>query len=361
MNRLLRLGLTDLASMRQARLARRRRSIHLRPLLEGLEDRTLLSTITWDNTNFPTGGDWDATASWVGGKVPGQSDDAVINLTSAGQVKLTSGNADSVASVTTNGNSTLRVLSGSLSLGVDSTTFGGPVEVGNGGTLSIGNNANVQINPGQTIVVDSGGAMTVGAATVEVVNSGGSTQGITVAGTLTATGTNFTTFYGTGVGGSSRLTALSGGHLTATNTNFAWDTFNLNDGSVLNSGDLTNNTFIQTTVSVPGTDVPLLAGPDLKANKSFADVDIITGNLSSGALTLGLMGSASTAKLRYVFVGPYEVKSGATLSVADNVNMQINPGQTIAVDSGGAMTVGAATVEVVNSGGSTQGSRWRGL
>src|SRR4051794_18517176 len=112
MNRLPRLGLTDLGLRRHARLAKRRRSIHLSPLLEGLEDRTLLSTITWDTTNFPTGGDWDATASWVGGKVPGASDDAVINLTSAGQVKLTSGSSDSVSSVATNANTTLRVLSG---------------------------------------------------------------------------------------------------------------------------------------------------------------------------------------------------------------------------------------------------------
>src|SRR5262249_11185582 len=139
------------------------------------------------------------------------------------------------------------------------------------------------------------------------------------------------------------------------NTNFAWDGLYLNDGSVLNAGDLSNDTFIQTTVYAPGTDVPLLAGPDLKANKSFADVDIIAGSLNSGTLPLSLIGSASTAKLRYVFPGGFEVKSGATLSMADNLSVLIATGQTIAVDAGATMTVGAASLVVDNYNGGAYG------
>ena len=66
----------------------------------------------------------------------------------------------------------------------------------------------------------------------------------------------------------SGLNVSSGGHLIATGTNFAWDTFNLADGSVLNRGDLAGDTFNQ-TISVPITDVPLLAG-----NVVFNAIDI---------------------------------------------------------------------------------------
>ena len=54
---------------------------------------------------------------------------------------------------------------------------------------------------------------------------------------------------------------MGGGHLSATNATFAWDTISLNNGSVLYAGDMTGDTF-QTIVSVPGIDIPLLAGPE---------------------------------------------------------------------------------------------------
>ena len=144
------------------------------------------------------------------------------------------------------------------------------------------------INSLQTIAVDAGATMTVGAATVSLNNyygnNGGNTYGITVAGTLTATGTQFTSVYPNN-GTISGLTALSGGRIIAnsstSSTLFAWDTFNLNNNSVLFAGDLSNDTF-QTTVYAPGTDVPLLAGPTFTANKSFQDVDILAGSLGSG-------------------------------------------------------------------------------
>src|SRR4051794_33214463 len=64
--------------------AEQRRSRSLRPWFEDLEDRVVPSTIAWDSTNHPTGGDWDTGANWVGGLVPTSADDVVINLTSGG-------------------------------------------------------------------------------------------------------------------------------------------------------------------------------------------------------------------------------------------------------------------------------------
>src|SRR5207245_6220926 len=93
------------------------------------------------------------------------------------------------------------------------------------------------------------------------------------AGTLTSTGASFTPCY-PAFGSGAWTSALSGGRVIATNTTFAWDAFNLNNGSVLNPGDLANDTF-QTFVSAPGTDVPLLAGSDLKAKNGRAAVEEI--------------------------------------------------------------------------------------
>ena len=164
--------------------------------------------------------------------------------------------------------------------------------------------------------------MTVGAATVSLNNyygnNGGNTYGITVAGTLTATGTQFTSVYPNG-GTISGLTALSGGRIIAnsstSSTLFAWDTFNLNNNSVLNAGDLSNDTF-QTTVYAPGTDVPLLAGPTFTANKTFQDVDILAGSLGSGTLTLGVMGSASNANAKLRWCSPPGTRSSRAADAA---------------------------------------------
>ena len=251
--------------------------------------------------------------------------------------------------------------SGTLTLGLMGSAstsklryvFPSGYEVKSGATLAIANGVNVFIPNTETIAVDAGAAMTVGATTVTLDDYNGGTYGITVAGTLTATNSDFAPTrlaYGTGSG----ITVLSSGHLIATGTTFSWDAFRLNDGSVLNPGDLANDTF-QTITYAPGTDIPLLAGSNLAANESFQDVDINAGSLGSGTLTLGLMGSASTSKLRYVFPSGYEVKSGATLAIANGVNVFIPNTETIAVNAGAAMTVGATTVTLDDYNGGTYG------
>ena len=77
MNRLPRSRSVDLTSL-PLRLTDRRRSRIRRPLIEGLEDRVLLSVDTWINSG---GGDWDTGSNWSNG-VPGPNDIAEINLSS---------------------------------------------------------------------------------------------------------------------------------------------------------------------------------------------------------------------------------------------------------------------------------------
>lgn len=94
----------------------RRRFRGLNPSIEGLEHRIVLSTITWDSTNHPTGGSWDTASNWIGGVAPGSTDDAVINLTSTGTVTLSTGVTDTVNSLTANANTSLGIDSDTLSL-----------------------------------------------------------------------------------------------------------------------------------------------------------------------------------------------------------------------------------------------------
>ncbi len=297
-------------------------------MIEGLEERVVLSTIQWNIAVAPTGGSWDVGNNWDGGKIPGASDTAVINkLTGSGLVYLDSQAADTVLSLTTDSTTTVKVDDGSLTLGVGDSTIGGPVEVVSGAKLSVATGASVQINNGQTITVDAGGTLNTGAATVtQQEDNNGATEGILVNGTMTATGTNFPG----GPYDNSRIEVGANGSLTASNSTFAWNYFELDNGSKVATGNLTGNIF-NTTVYAPATDVQYLGN-----NASFQAIDLLAGSLSSGqSVSLGLIGTGSHANLKYLFTGAFEVQSGATLSFANGASVQINNGQTITVDAGG--------------------------
>ena len=110
--------------------ARRRNRL----FLETLESRQVLSTIAWNTTMAPTGGDWNVGSNWVGGTMPGSSDTAVINL-SSGTVTVDAN--DSVLSLMTNSTTTLNVTDSSLTLGAATSTIGGSVTVSATGTLAL--------------------------------------------------------------------------------------------------------------------------------------------------------------------------------------------------------------------------------
>src|SRR6202041_3460230 len=106
-----------------ARPAARRRPKSLSPLIEGLEDRTLLSTITWNTTAAPTGGDWDTPGNWVGGVIPTASNNVVIDLASSGTVTHSTGAGDAALSLAMT-NASLSLTGGSIALGSGSSSLG---------------------------------------------------------------------------------------------------------------------------------------------------------------------------------------------------------------------------------------------
>src|SRR5271166_6436224 len=97
------------------RTIRRREAAIGRIALECLEERVVLSTISWIN---PSGGNWDTASNWSGGKVPTLQDDVVINTTGI-DITHSSPTADSVHSLTSRAAITLSA--GSLQVNAPSS------------------------------------------------------------------------------------------------------------------------------------------------------------------------------------------------------------------------------------------------
>jgi hypothetical protein len=326
------------------------------PRFEGLEDRIVLSTITWDSADYPTGGSWDVGQHWMGGVVPTSTDDAVIDLTSAGSVFLNSNHADSVNSVTTNSYTTLAVSNGSLSVGGGTSSFGGPASVAQGAALSFGAGAKLTIAATQTVsdagtlTFSSGDTVTFTTTQYDITQIAVNTGGV-----LKDTSTDFAT-PSNPYESASQINVNSGGELVASGDTFGLTDITLAVGSVLNAGDFSNNIF-NTTLSLPAQDVALLG-----TNQSFDAVDILAGSLNSGqSLDLNLMGTVSTLNLVYVFAGTFTVESGASVTAVGDVQIYI--GANVTVTDSGTITLGSGdnvtldtsqydtTQLAVNSGG----------
>ncbi len=157
----------------------------LRPVVSLLEDRTLLSTITWASD---ASGNWDDRSMWTGDIVPGVSDIAVIDFAGI-TVTHESAGSDSVGSLTSEAQ--LNISGGSLDI-VNGSSISGSVTM-SGGTLETTGNMSdsgnlamsggtLNVNGGATLTVSgpinwTGGAIMTGTAgTVEA--EGGLTLGI---------------------------------------------------------------------------------------------------------------------------------------------------------------------------------------
>ncbi len=243
------------------------------------------TTIMWNTTTAPTGGDWDTPGNWVGGVVPTASNNVVINLASSGTITHSTDASDAVLSLTTNGNTALNIGSGSIALGNGSSTLAS-VTISAGASLSVGSGASVQIPEGETLTDDgtlsfaSGDTLTLGSACCSAAE-------IVVAGTLTAAGTTFT-----GISESGTIVVNSGGIITPTGSTFNVPLF------------------------VPYNDVASLAAG---SNVSFDQIEISAATLPSGSeLDLDLIGT-DTANLNYLFPNGFTVGSGGDLVVGAGV------------------------------------------
>ncbi len=302
MNRASQLRLIERLVSRPRGLASRRQLTTRRPAIEGLEDRTLLSTINWSTTAAPTGGNWDTGSNWQEGVAPGPSDTAVIKgLTGSGIVYLNSNQSDSVFALTTDSTTTLKIISGSLALGAaTSSTLGGPVSVSSGATLSVGASASVVIDS----TVSDGGALNFANGDSVSIYA----NQITVNGTMSASDDTFSS-----AGYSPSIAVNSGGELTATNSTFSLSQLSLDNNSILTASDLSGDVF-NMPIYLPYNDIRYLGN-----NSTFNDVNINYATLASGTLNLGQIGSA--ASLRYVFPNGFNIAAGATVDVGADIKV----------------------------------------
>ncbi len=220
------------------------------------------------------------------------------------------------------------------------------------GDYTISTGASVSVDPniklynnGHTLT--DNGSLTFNPSDLVTFNAGGSTIAVGSGGVLTTTSATFVNR--PGVTGS-QIVVNSGGHLTGTGNTFSASSTAINDGAILNSGDLTGNNFANTVLALPAIDVPLVTN-----NRQFAEVDLIAGTLPANTtLPLTLMGTTSTITLFYVFVGNFTIASQATLTVNPNIpifdNAALTVNGTLNVLSGDNLTLNGGTI-AVGSGG----------
>ena len=213
--------------------------------------------------------------------------------------------------------------------------FQGNFTVGTGATLTIGTGTSVLIDP---VTLTDNGAMNVTGASIGFVAGYSATTQLLVNGTLDSSGSNFY-ISGSNYAPFALLQIDSGGELSASTTAFSLNELNWVNGSVMNSGDVTNDTF-NLPIFVPFQDVALLSN-----NQSFQNINIIAGTMASGqTLTLAPIGTVSTASLVYIFQGNFTVGTGATLTIGTGTSVLIDP---VALTDNGAMTVTGASIGFV--------------
>jgi hypothetical protein len=137
----------------QRRCSRRQAILRFRPSLEALEGRVLPSTIIWIN---PAGGDWDTASNWSAGRLPGTSDEVIIDIPGV-TVTHSAAMADSIHSLVSQ--DAIRLSRGSLALA-------GPSTVTNALTVSGGNLSGPGALTVRGLFTWTGGTMSLNGLTV---------------------------------------------------------------------------------------------------------------------------------------------------------------------------------------------------
>ncbi len=322
-------------------------------LIEPLESRTLLSTITWNSTDHPAGGDWDTASNWVGGILPGSSDDVIITLAATATVTHSQSLSDSVHSITTNALTTLTISSGSLSVAATST-LAGPLDL-SGGTLtgpgdltiagmmtwtggSLTGSGNTVIAAGAALDI-TGGSVTAGRAIDSTAGPINWTGG-TIGGTLDDTGA-------LNISGSSGKD-LSGGTINQAGTT----TWTGTGGLALDYAGLFNNLVGSTFDDQTDSTIARADGtPGTFANAGTFKKSAGTGTTTFGAAypvafnnsgvvqvqsgTLSLAGGTQT--------GTFDVAAGCTLGF-DGGTTDLDAGVTF--PGAGAIRIGGGTTNL---------------
>jgi hypothetical protein len=278
----------------------------IRPAIEALEFRTLLSNVSW--TGQGDGTSWTDASNWSDDRVPGASDDVTIDLSGDPTIQITSGD-QSIHSLTLT--DSLNVGGGSLSVTSGLTMTGGSLTAsGTGVTIVVAG----------TTTVTGGSLSAQGGATVSLPSLTTYTGGVNFADMLQASGAR------------SVLNLPNLTNLTETNSN---------DNSItqiqaLSGGD----------VELPGL-TQLTGGPlQLESDGSGSVLDI--GGVTRFQQTSGL--NSYNSSLQATDGGTVD---DAKLTTLTDVNLTLDGTGTIATDQIATYTADAYTFGVFSlTGGS---------
>jgi RHS repeat-associated protein len=294
----------------------RRRALEL----ERLEDRTLLSTVTW---GLAGSGYWDVAANWQGGKAPGSGDNVVISTALAATITIKSGDNVSITSLSTDADDTLAITGGTLTL-ASTSPLSGPLAM-TGGTLTAS---------GAAAVVTASGMTTVSGASL-FATGGGS---LSLPGLTSYTSSTITTLQADGAGSVldlSFLTAITQSdyaHINATRggeVKLSALTSLSSPGNYLQIVDTGGSTLLDTNVTSLSKVTITTDGTDLHVADSWTQ-------FTGGQLTV-TGGSYSLAGLTDVDNSSLIVQSGGSLSLPGMASYTSSTITTLQADGTGSV------------------------
>jgi fibronectin-binding autotransporter adhesin len=273
-----------------------------RLFIEMLEDRTVLSTINWNN---PAGGDWDVASNWDLGRLPASGDDVVINIAVTGPITHSQNLTDSINSFTAS--DPFIVSEGTLNVAttVASTstfTFEGGT-MGNA-TVQAGTTISCTTSSGDLNAVTLNGNLDLASRISSINISGGLTlNGTAYVGNSSGTTFSFLFFNGTqtlGGNGSVLLGASSGNELEVQS-----GTLTVASGFVAGgqSGSITGSLANQGTIQADSGGTLIVSGATNFANGTLtggtwqavqsSKLDLIGANIATNAANILLDGASS--------------------------------------------------------------------
>jgi len=358
-----------------ASVRRRVRRRGLQPAVSRLEERTLLSTITWASD---VSGDWDNPSMWTGDVVPGPGDDAQINFSGI-TVTHASGTSDSVNSLSSQ--AALDLSNGSLAL-ASASSISGDLTL-EGATLSTA--GTLTVSGSMTWVggtVSGGGSLVIAnGATLNMSGFGGNDvtlDGVVLenAGAATLTVTNCCAFelaLENGAGIDNKSTG-SFAFVPAENneaaeiTSDGTATFFTNEGTLSQPSGTMGQTIIEPAFTQTATGMTSVQTGQVTLQSTATNAGMVT--VTSGA-TLGVGIYTQTAGITALSGGTISGGSisinGGALTGSGTINANVNSGGQVIPGGAGAaglLTINGTYTQTdsgslnVDLGGTTAGSQY---
>ncbi len=307
---------------------RRRGFRSIRPAIDILESRTLLSSVNW--TGSGDGKTWTDAANWSDDAVPTSTDAVTINVAGSPTIQISSGSqsvesVDSTDPIAISGGSLTVAATSELSGGL-TMTGGSLTSTGSGTTLTVTGTTTVS---GASVYADSGSTLSLPDLTNFTENDNTTFEATGAHSTLdlsalTTLGSMSTSWRAEALdGGTVNLSKLTTINEPNADVQFTAD----GSGSQLNlsaltsfTGDAANSTFAVTnSATVLASGLTTLSGLQITLDGSGAIATSQWSSLTGGGLTI-TGGSYSLAGLNDVSGSSLYVQKGGTLALPNLTN-----------------------------------------